>query len=459
MKNIILLFALFPVIFISAQSNFNFYIDYASFKYDSSSNYIEFYYSFSSSQLKAVSIDNGLQVEGLFRLEIKNDSTGKDIVNNEWKIPYYVKDTSAISSSKNLVGIIRFVVPEGKYTCNAEGSDFNNTSLKKSYEFLINEKPFGAEHMTVSGIQLASNIKQASSDTSSIFYKSTLEVTPMPSGIFGENSPVLFYYGELYNLDKVADLSAVKFESLVYDTRGNEVYSHIITSLKPIPASVEAGVINVSKYISGKYYLVLSLSNGSSQNSIISRKEFYVYNPSVNDTAYDVSANIDKTLSSQFAFLSSEECDDIFAKSEYIASKNERDQYKKIQRVGGKREFLYKFWKQKANENDEDKRYSYTDYMNRVKIANEKYRNFAKKGWESDMGRVYIVYGKPSDIERHPNESNKKPYEIWFYNNIEGGVEFIFGDLTGFNNYVLLTSTKRGEVEDNYWLQRLTTTN
>ena len=204
---------------------------------------------------------------------------------------------------------------------------------------------------------------------------------------------------------------------------------------------------------------MLSLSDSLKNQFIISRKEFYVYNPSVKDTTTNnVSTNTANVLKSQFAFLSSEECDNIFEKSEYIASKDEKSEYKKINTVEGKREFLYKFWTQKANEADENKRYSYTDYMNRVKIANEKYRNIARKGWESDMGRVYIVYGKPSEIERHPNESNKKPYEIWFYNNMEGGVEFIFGDLTGFKNYVLLTSTKRGEPQDDYWLDQLTIT-
>ncbi len=459
MKKIVLLIAFLPFVFSSAQSNFNFSIDYASFKYDSSSNYVEFYYSFPSSQLKVVSMNNKSLVEGLFRLELKNDSTGEDVVNKEWKIPYYVKDTSAVSMPNNLVGIVRFVVPKGKYTCNAEGSDFNNVDLKKSFKFLIGEKPFGTENMTLSGVQLASNIKQAGADKSSIFYKSTLEVTPMPSGIFGENSPVLFYYGELYNLDKVSDLSAVKFESSVYDSRGKRIYSHAKTSLKPISATVEVGVINVSKYISGKYYLLLSLNDSLKNVSVVSRKEFFVYNPSINDTtANNVSSNTTNVLHSQFAFLSSEECDDVFAKSEYIASNDEKDEYKNINTVEGKREFLYKFWNRRANERDGDKRYSYTDYMNRIKVANKRYRNIAKKGWESDMGRIYIIYGKPSEIERHPNESNRKPYEIWYYHNIEGGVEFIFGDLTGFKNYILLTSTKRGEAVDESWLQQLTTT-
>ena len=444
--------ALIPFVFISAQGDFNFNVDYTSFKYDSSSNYIELYYSFPSFQLKVVNKDNKFQVEGLLHIELKNDSTSVYLVNKEWKIPYYVKDTSVVSRSNSLIGVLKFIVPAGKYTCSVEGSDFNDTTLKKLYKFYMTEKPYGTKSMTVSDVQLASKIKQAGADTNSIFYKNTLEVTPIPSGIFGANAPVLFYYAELYNLDKVPDISTVKFESSVYDKKGAKIYSRTITSLKPLSASVQAGVINVSKYISGKYYLVLSLSDSSTGRSILSNKQFYVYNPSVIDTtAKDVSADTSKTLNNQFAYLSGEECDDIFAKSEYIASKDEKEQYDKISTVEGKRGFLEKFWTQKANVSNGDKRYSYIDYMKRVKIADEKFKNIAKKGWQSDMGRVYIIYGEPSEIERHPNENDSKPYEIWKYDQIEGGVQFIFGDLSGFKNYVLLSSTKQGEVENDNW--------
>ncbi|MDZ7765279.1 MAG: GWxTD domain-containing protein [Melioribacteraceae bacterium] len=76
-------------------------------------------------------------------------------------------------------------------------------------------------------------------------------------------------------------------------------------------------------------------------------------------------------------------------------------------------------------------------------------------GYKSDMGRIYLSYGDPDRIERFPNESNLKPYEIWHYDNIEGGVLFIFGDLSGFSEYELLHSTKRGEMYDENWRRRI----
>ena len=37
------------------------------------------------------------------------------------------------------------------------------------------------------------------------------------------------------------------------------------------------------------------------------------------------------------------------------------------------------------------------------------------KDGETDMGRVFIKYGEPSTIEKHPNEKNTRPYEVWHY--------------------------------------------
>jgi hypothetical protein len=65
------------------------------------------------------------------------------------------------------------------------------------------------------------------------------------------------------------------------------------------------------------------------------------------------------------------------------------------------------------------------------------------------------MYGEPSQVDRFPNENDKRPYEIWGYNELEGGATFVFGDLTGFNDYSLIHSTKRGEISDTNWKKRL----
>ena len=78
-----------------------------------------------------------------------------------------------------------------------------------------------------------------------------------------------------------------------------------------------------------------------------------------------------------------------------------------------------------------------------------------KEGWQTDRGRVYLLYAEPDEVERFPNQGDSKPYEIWQYNQIESGVIFVFIDRTGLGDYTLVHSTKRGELQDESWQQHL----
>jgi len=57
------------------------------------------------------------------------------------------------------------------------------------------------------------------------------------------------------------------------------------------------------------------------------------------------------------------------------------------------------------------------------------------EGWRTDRGMVYIRFGAPENVERHPFETNSRPYEVWRYYNLN--YEFVFVDDTGFGDYRL----------------------
>ena len=153
--------------------------------------------------------------------------------------------------------------------------------------------------------------------------------------------------------------------------------------------------------------------------------------------------------------MSDDEIDKIFAESKYIATSNEIDQYEGLNTIEGKRKFIYEFWKSRDTNPATALNEAYLDYMNRVQKCNERFSYMGREGWKSDRGRVYLLYGEPSEIERFPNQQNTKPYEIWHYNEIQGGVIFVFADLSGFSRYTLVHSTMRGEVSDQNWMARV----
>ena len=440
-----------PTYIISQKMNFEF--DYAQFGYDSLSNYVEFYYSFNQACLQYIDTDSADYVEGILKIEISDSTSGKNIIDKQWIISNQITDT--LELDRNLVGVIGFVIDTGSYKVVVTGSDANNAANNKIISENLFIKPFLKSNTAISDIQLSSNIIPGSENTSSIFYKNTYEVTPLPASVCGEKQPVLFYYSELYSLQFNPSQDDLRLDEMVINSRGQVVSAKSKKINKSIDSRVEVGMVKVHKLPTDTYTLLINLIDSVANYGVSSSKRFFVYNPSI--VPVDTfQATVSPVLSTTFGVMSEEELDDLFAKSRYIANVSEQEKYQSLSTTEAKREFFYTFWKAR-DENPADERNEYfNNYMQRIKTANERYSALGKDGWKTDKGRVYLIYGEPSEIERFPNQTETKPYEFWRYDSIEGGVIFVFGDITGFNNYQLLHSTKRGEMRDDYWQRRIT---
>ncbi len=92
------------------QDNFDFEFDYAQFGYDTTSNYVEFYYSFNQLSLTINHSDTVDYTEGILHITIKDTSTGESQVDQDWLISHIVKDS--LNLNKNLVGVICFILNE-----------------------------------------------------------------------------------------------------------------------------------------------------------------------------------------------------------------------------------------------------------------------------------------------------------------------------------------------------------
>ncbi len=452
---IFLIFSLSVKSFSQENSNlFNF--DFAQFAYDSTENYLQLYYAINQSALTLHRTDSSYTVAGLLNISFVDTATGKSYLNKSWKLMYPVEDTSK-AAEKNLVGLLNFALPKGIYKCTVKVADQFNIKNTKSDSDFIRVKPYDKDSLAISDIQLASRIIQDSPNKNSIFYKNTFEVTPIPNLVFGENIPVLFYYYEVYDPYGKKKEVPLQIFSTIVNSRGKVYYNKKMDITRGVPSRAEVGSIPINKYPTDTYTLRIGLLDSVKNSGMISSKRFFVYNPDVKslDTA---NAQPSKVLSSLFGLMSIEECNDLFAKAKYIATTNEISQWSKLQTVQGKREFLYNFWKERNPDPASPQNEFYHKYMERVKEADQKYGSLNKPGWKTDRGRVLLIYGEPSEIDRYPNETNTKPYEIWHYNDIQGGVIFVFADLTGFSDYQLINSTARGEIRDDNWQSRITTT-
>jgi len=122
----------------------------------------------------------------------------------------------------------------------------------------------------------------------------------------------------------------------------------------------------------------------------------------------------------------------------WIITDQERGAFKQLSNDEERDQFIEAFW-QRRNPNPDSPENEYKEeHYRRIAYANE---HFAAgvPGWKTDRGRIYIMYGKPDEIESHPSggfysrpaeegggETSTFPFETWRYRYLEGvGQEII----------------------------------
>ncbi|MFH1943721.1 MAG: GWxTD domain-containing protein [bacterium] len=421
-------------------------LDYSRFRYDDQSGYLEVYYSFHPKQL-TYHIEDGKFNGGVKILtKISKSGTNESIVNQESPLNISEADTSGVWYRFPFVSQAGYAIPQGKWDVRVMAWDLFDPSRRDSLQLNLNIEPYGSV-VAMSDVELCQNIIN-SDQREKLYYKNSLEVVPYPSLVFGAATiPVVFYYVELYNVSPGVDYT---MNTEILDANG--------TSLRQIPKprtfasanSVEVGTIPVTAYASGKYALRLTLLDGDQNEVVKTVKTFFIFNPQIQ--AAQQMVGIDKGV---FEDMTEQELDQEFEYAKYLVVDEEKRMYGQLNTKVGKSELLFDFWVKVGKGRRDFPPILRDEYLTRVVNANEKFTAFRKKGWLSDRGRVYLIYGEPSEIDRAPSQPDSKPYEAWRYHQIENGVEFIFLDRYGMGQLELVHSTKRGELRDETWTRFL----
>jgi GWxTD domain-containing protein len=116
----------------------------------------------------------------------------------------------------------------------------------------------------------------------------------------------------------------------------------------------------------------------------------------------------------------------------YIITDEERAAFKQLSNDEERDNFIEAFWQRRDPTPDTEENEYKEEHYARIAYANE---HFAAgvPGWRTDRGRIYIVFGKPDEIESHPSggtyerpmeegggETSTYPFEQWRYRYIEG---------------------------------------
>jgi GWxTD domain-containing protein len=139
----------------------------------------------------------------------------------------------------------------------------------------------------------------------------------------------------------------------------------------------------------------------------------------------------------------------------WIITDEERKTFNSLKSDDEREQFIEQFWLRRDPDPDTDVNEYREDYYQRIAYANEKYTS-GIPGWKTDRGRIYIMFGKPDQIESHPSGGSYNrpiwegggttatyPFEIWWYRYLEGvgsDIEIEFVDPSGSGEYRIARS-------------------
>jgi GWxTD domain-containing protein len=116
----------------------------------------------------------------------------------------------------------------------------------------------------------------------------------------------------------------------------------------------------------------------------------------------------------------------------YIITDAERTTFKGLKTDEEREQFIESFWLRRDPTPDTIDNEFRDDHYERIAYANEHFAS-GIPGWKTDRGRIWIMYGKPDEVDSHPSggtferpieegggRTSTFPFETWRYRYIEG---------------------------------------
>jgi len=134
----------------------------------------------------------------------------------------------------------------------------------------------------------------------------------------------------------------------------------------------------------------------------------------------------------------------------YILTPTERKIFLQLKSDKDKYGFIKLFWKQRDPTNGTEINEYKNDFIKRYEYVNKYFgRGTPRKGWQTDMGRMYLTLGQPQKIEKFDHINGLYPTIVWDYYgiNIPGvpkNLTITFFKRNGFGEYVLYDPSTDG---------------
>ncbi len=386
---------------------------------------------------------NLYQARALVTIMYKKDTT-------IYTFDKYVLTSELSKEPINFSDTKRFRLDKGEYSLEIKVEDLNDSSNFFEFKKKISAQ-FENESVLFSDIHLYGK-KDGVEDG----------MINQPYHYFGTHDQTLIYYLEAYKNQMFQEEPYYIQLSIYpgYKDEKNEERELIKTfkRMKGVTNEKVLGNLDISELPSGNYHLKVSAYSNKKEylNSISTnfiRKNLRMEASDFIDLTKDIDSTfvakipidkLDYTLRAHVPIINN----NVVSVLDFIINDT---------LVESKRAFIFQYWNEVYKEKAE---YNFDKYMEVVDVVDKEYYDTVGRGFQTDRGYIFLKYGKPNEIIAVEDDPAAPPYEIWFYHELlatgQSNVRFIFYNPSLVNNqYELLHSTCRGEVNNPQWEVKL----
>ena len=400
--------------FISRLSQSNeFFFDAIVFKSpDSAAGRIDIYtvIPYSSLEFRKSGDYYGAQFDIIFQV---SDSSGKKIQSNNIERTLtendYFKSQGGDASFEPVS--VSFTLPKGRYDVIAMVSD-RYSKKEYSRSRVVNVLDFDSYDFSLSGILLVSSIEKTDEK-----YK----ITPHINDNVGTLKDGFFAFFESYSK------SARDSIGLIYEitTEGNELVSRSEYKPTAITKGTQQHYLRVilpPDTKSGSYVLnIIALKESSTSTA----------NSNLPIAAAQRSIKVFRTIADAIVI----DFDKAVRQLRYVANGDEMDFINSAKTIDEKTKRFEQFWEKRDPTPRTTRNEAFDEYYLRITYANQNFGGYSE-GWLTDKGMVFIIFGKPMNIERGTPYNDGRVYERWTYSSNR---EFLFIDNSGFGDFRLVS--------------------
>lgn len=390
-----------------------FYGDAVVFKADTADlGLVEFYYSIPYDELVYQSKGDSILAEYRTEFKVRNLNLPDSFVDVKNNL-FYIKSFSfAREREFNSMDRYSLFLPLAEYEYTFAVSC---STKRAAVSDRIKVEPLTG-NLGLSGILLALNV--AADTTPGKLNKNGLLIIPNPSGVYNFRYPTLYGYMEIYGSSRGETVYKIAYR--IVNHVGDTVKTIRMRKSRISSNQTDVVVTSIAGLSGGEYKLVVEVADSVNGLHAIQTKSFAVVKrPTIAWT--DTSAEKGK----------------FYDQIKYLVSEKEYKKFLKYSKEG-QAAYLKAFWQ----------RNDYSEFEKRFEYVNEYFSVSNRKGADTDRGRIYLKYGPPDEKSGHSFETGYKPNEFWTY---YAGLRFIFVDMKGSGDFMLVFSNTEKERTDPNW--------